>query len=108
MSKADHIFNLEEQGLLIDIKDDSKGCTTKLESSGKITHNATESIESSADKQIIENVKDSKISITEKEILLATKKSSIMLSEDKIVIKIGNSLIILDDSNISLESATII
>lgn len=29
MSKADHIFNLEEKGLFIDIKDESKGCSKK-------------------------------------------------------------------------------
>lgn len=66
MSKADHIFNLEDKGLFVDIKDDSKGCSTKLESSGKITTQATESIESTADKEITQNVKDSKISISEK------------------------------------------
>ena len=107
MSKADHYVNLEDKGLYIDIKDSDKGCNSKMESDGNITTTATDTIHTTAEKQIINNVKESKTSIKEDEILLATKNASIMLNNDKIVLKIGNSSIVLDDSSISIESGTI-
>ena len=71
MSKADHYLNLESDGLAISIENGDKKCSLKMftEKKAEVTTNSSDTITSSADKQILTNVKKSKTSIKEDEIM---------------------------------------
>lgn len=107
-SKADHLLNLREEGLIVSTENDKDKCLYSMttSSSAKVSTKSTSLIESIAGENILLNINsESQDDLVQKERDL--DKSYITLNKDQVVIGIGSSKIILEKNKITIKADAI-